>query len=355
MTERAGMYAMTVLGPLHRDQLGITLPHEHLNVDSSFLCTDPSAQPVLVDDIDPIELRAAPMRFLHNLDMRDETIATEELRSFVAAGGSTIVDVTPIMQTSRDPDLLVRASQASGSHVIMGSGWYVGAAHPVEIAALSVQELSDAMVAELMYGVDGNLVRPGVLGEIGTGDPLLPSEERVLRAAALAHLRTGCPINVHMAAECRQVMRVLDVLTEEGVNDLGRVVISHMDVVIDLPQQREVAGRGAMVEYDTFGHEHYPDSRGRLMPTDRQRLEAIATLADEGLASSILVSQDVCLRSLWQRYGGRGYAGLLGDVRRLGDEVGVPNSLWTTLLADNPARVFAYLREDQVETLTETE
>ena len=337
------MYAMTVLGPIHRDRLGITLPHEHLNCDSSFLCTDSTAQSIPIELVDPAELRRTPMRFLHNLDMRDEGIATDELRSFVANGGSTIVDVTPIMQQSRDPDLLVRAARASGANVIMGSGWYVGASHPLEIATMSIDQLADVMVDEVTRGKGGSGIRPGVLGEIGTGDPLLPGEERVLRASARAQLRTGCPINVHMAAECREVMRVLDILNEEGITDLGRVVISHMDVAIDLVQQREVASRGAMVEYDTFGHEHYPDSRGRVMPSDVQRLEAIATLATEGLAPSILVSQDVCLRSLWQRYGGKGYVGLLKDIQLLGDDVGVPRELWTTLLTVNPARVFAYL------------
>lgn len=337
------MYAMTVTGPVPAERLGIVLPHEHISCDGSFLCTDPHARDVPLEEVDRAELAAAPMSFLRNLDLREEAVAMAEVEAFVHAGGSTLVEVTPVMGDSRDPEQLVRVSRQTGANVIMGSGWYVGAAHPPELERLSIDALADLMVGEVERGRGTGGVRPGVLGEIGTGDPLLPAEERVLRAAGRAHLRTGCPINVHMAAGCRVVMDVLDALEDEGLADFGRVVISHMDVAIDLPQQREVAARGAMVEYDTFGHEHYPDSRGYRMPSDATRLSAIATLADEGLIESILISQDVCLRSLWRHYGGRGYAGLLGPVRERAAAIGITAAQWDTLVRDNPAQVFAYL------------
>ena len=336
------MRAVTVMGEVEAGELGVTLPHEHLNVDGRFLCTDKSLPDRPITEFTREEVRRHPMRFLNNLDMRDEEVARSELLLFSGAGGRTLVDVTPDMTGSRDPLLLRRLAQSTGVNVIMACGWYVDAAHPERLSGATPEEMAAALVTEIETGVGDTGIKPGVIGEIGTGDPMTAREARVVTAAGLAHVQTGCPVNVHMAAGCREVHRVLDVLGAAGVRDFGRVVISHMDVQIDLPQQREVIQRGAMVEYDTFGHENYPDSRGYVMPTDRSRLEALGTLISEGHVGSLLASHDVCLRSLWAAYGGKGYANLLTSGRRQAPECGIAPDAFETLLVDNPSRVFGF-------------
>jgi len=336
------MKAVTVTGEVESSALGVTLPHEHLNCDSRFLCTDKSLPDRPITDIPLEEVRRQPMRFLHNLDMRDESVARDELLKYALQGGRTLVDVTPEMGASRDPLLLRRLSVATGVNVIMACGWYVDAAHSEWVRSATPEELAAALVAEIEAGVGATGVRAGVIGEIGTGDPMTAGEERVVFAAALAHLETGCPINVHMAAGCREVHRVLDTMSSAGLADFSRVVISHMDVQIDLSQQREVIARGAMVEYDTFGHESYPDSRGYMMPSDRQRTEALAELVSEGHGGSLLVSHDVCLRSLWSAYGGKGYTNLLTTGRLQALSAGISEAAFDALLTDNPARIFAF-------------
>lgn len=337
------MKAQSVTGPVDIVDLGITLPHEHLNASSTFLCTDPDASRVPLDEIDPAELRRQPMRFLANLDMRDEAVARAELSLLAAAGGGTLVDLTPDVALARDPALLRRLSVATRVHVVMGTGYYVEAAHPAGLASLPVERIAASMITEIRDGVGADGIRAGIIGEIGTGDPLLPSEVRVLRAAALAHLETGCPINIHMAAGCREVFNVLAVLAAEGITDLGRVVISHMDVVLDIALHKEVAASGALVEYDTFGHESYPDSRGYLMPTDQQRVEAIAEMVAAGYGASLLVSQDVCFRHLWRHHGGLGYTNLLLRARDMMTAAGVTEATQRALLVENPGRMLAYL------------
>ncbi|WP_419554515.1 phosphotriesterase family protein [Candidatus Poriferisodalis sp.] len=336
------MRAVTVTGEIDEASMGITLAHEHLYVDSRFLCSDPSAIDVPIGQVDEEQLRAEPMRFVQNLDMRDERIAEAELSAFSAAGGKTLVDLT-CHGLSRDPELLRRLSISTATNIIMGTGWYVEAAHPAGLTQRGCDALAGEMVDEIVVGVGPNKVRAGVIGEIGTGDPFTDAERLVVAAAARAHLETGAPVNVHMAAGCRQVMAVLDVFADEGVRDLSRVIISHMDVVLDLPQQREVISRGAIVEYDTFGHENYPDSRGFLMPTDDTRLQALATLWEEGLIGRVLVSHDVCQRSLWLHYGGHGYTKLLADLPTRLASVGLPSRVWMDLLTVGPQGVFGYL------------
>lgn len=339
----ADVRAQSVTGPVDSVDLGITLPHEHLNASSTFLCTDATASRVPIDEVDPVELRRQPMRFLANLDMRDEAVAAAELSSFAGAGGATLVDLTPDLALARDPELLLRLSMRTGVHVVMGTGYYVQSAHPAELASLSVGQIADRMVGEIRDGVGADRIRAGIIGEIGTGDPILPGEIRVVRAAAVAHLETGCPVNIHMAAGCREVFNVLGVLSAEGITDLGRIVISHMDVVLDIGLHKEVAAAGALVEYDTFGHEAYPDSRGYLMPTDQQRVEALAEMVAAGFGGSLLVSQDVCFRHLWRHHGGLGYTNLLTRARDMMAAAGLTDDVQRALLVENPGRMLAYL------------
>ena len=59
---------ITVRGPIPADELGVTLPHEHILIRH---------QGPLVDTVDPI-------------------LASEELRSFARFGGRTVVDMTNV-------------------------------------------------------------------------------------------------------------------------------------------------------------------------------------------------------------------------------------------------------------------
>ena len=334
------MRAICVGGEVEADRLGVMLPHEHVNTDATFLCQAPERPRVPIEEVPLGSLRRAPMDYADNLDMRDEAQATAELSRLAEAGGQTLVELTT-NDLGRDPRLLHRVSDVTGINIIMATGYYVHRAHPANLAEMAIDQIADTFIHDIVVGVAG--VRAGVIGEIGTGDPLDPEEARVVRAAGRAQLSTGCPINIHFAAKCHQVFPVLRLLRDEGVTDFSRIVISHMDVAIDLEQQREVAEFGAMVEYDTFGHESYPDSRGNVMPRDEDRVEALAQLHAWGLLSSVLISHDVCLKSLWRKYGGYGYTDLLERVRPMMDQAGLGADAQRQLFITNPSRVYAFL------------
>ena len=336
------MKARTVLGDLDATELGITLPHEHLHNDARFLCTNKTRPEIPMEEIPPDELRVAPMSWLANLEMQDEEVAADELEKYLTAGGKTIVDLTP-RRIARDWGVISRLAVRTGANIIMSTGYYVQASHPPELERLSIDEIAAQFVEELEVGVDGGPVRAGVIGEIGTGDPFTPGEERVIRAAARAQLQTGAPINVHCAAGGTQVFRILDAIQDEGQDDLSRVVLSHMDVAVDIERDVAIAERGAFVEYDTFGHENYPDSRGYQMPSDQERVAAVAQLLDRGIGDRLLLSHDVCFRHLWTRYGGYGYANLLTRVTSLMSDAGISAADRERLFVHNPAQVFAYL------------
>ena len=125
----------------------------------------------------------------------DHTISIEdtlpELRDYARAGGTCLVNLTP-MGMGRDPTALARASEATGVHIVMGTGIYHEPFHPDRIAGLDELQIARIMIGEITEGVDGTGIRAGIIGEQGTyTGPMTEREATVFRASALAALETG--------------------------------------------------------------------------------------------------------------------------------------------------------------------
>jgi phosphotriesterase-related protein len=180
-------------------------------------------------------------------------------------------------------------------------------------------------------------VRAGVIGEIGTSDPLRPTEARVLEAACQAQRATGAALFVHLDPWGRNGHAVLDRVEAAGVS-LDRVALCHLDPSLGRPNAiRSLAARGAWVSIDIWGDEDAYGGRG--MPTDRERSAAVRRALDEGWAGQLLLAQDVCTKTQLHTYGGRGYDHLLTSVPALLRDAGVPDTIVTRLLEDHPRRL----------------
>jgi predicted metal-dependent phosphotriesterase family hydrolase len=293
----------TVLGPVAAEDLGVTLPHEHVFID-------------LVR-----EYRGDGL-------LNDHALAVEELAAFVAAGGATLVDCTSV-GLSRDPLALREVARTTGLNIVMGCGYYRDPYLPEELDRLTVDAVADLIVRDIEEGADGTDVRAGIIGEIGSDRRHLSAlEERSFRAAARAHRRTGLTITTH-AARWPVGLPQLDLLAEEGV-DPGRVVVGHCDMVPDSGYHLEVARRGAFVQFDTVHGESDYDTRCRL--------EWIRALADHGFLARVLLSQDVCLRSDLATLGGPGYAYVATVFTDHLRAAGFTDADVHGLLVDNPRR-----------------
>ena len=175
----------------------------------------------------------------------------------------------------------------------------------------------------------------GLVKASSTLDEISPVAEKVFRAAAAAHLRTGAPVSTHTEAGTMALEQVR-LLESLGV-DPRRVVIGHMDRKLDLSHHLEVASTGVFLGYDQISKVQYY--------LDRERAEAIAHLVDAGHGSQILLGGDLARRSYWPAWGhaeGPGFAYILkGFVPRL-REIGVSDAAVDDLLTNNPARAFAF-------------
>ena len=295
---------MTVLGPVEAGVLGITLPHEHILCDLWRVTRD-------------------PRHF-----MIDAPLAVEEVGRFKTAGGGAIVDCTT-RQFGRDPAALCAIARATGVHVVMGCGWYREPFYDRSIYEGSVAGIAEAIEREILDGVDGTGVRPGIIGEIGTDlHYISPAEERVFRAVARVQRRTGLSITTH-TARCPVGLDQLALLEEEGV-DLRRVIVGHCDTYPDPEFHAAVARRGAYVQFDNL--------RGDAEWDTRNKVEWVRRLVASGHGRQVLLSQDVYMKPLLTAYGGTGYGYVLTEfVPRL-LAAGLSREQVQLMLVDNPRR-----------------
>ena len=177
-----------------------------------------------------------------------------------------------------------------------------------------------------------------------TDEPDLgPTEETVLRGAGRANNDLGAPISVHIYnfRPNRLAHHVLDVLEEEGA-DLTKVAICHMDSRPDIPYITSVADRGAYVEFDTFGIEFYIDGLMSQWARDTERIALVKEMIERGYTKQILLSHDVCWKTLMVKYGGWGYAHISSNIEPRMRYVGISDRDIQTMRVENPARWLAY-------------
>jgi phosphotriesterase-related protein len=223
---------------------------------------------------------------------------------------------------------------------VFGSGFYTEPTLTPEILAASAEQIADILIRDVTTGIDGSEIKAGMIGEIGTSDPIGPGEETVLRGAAIAQRETGVALNVHLQELGGNGLQILDRIDEAG-GDLSRVVLSHLDSRMDLTYHEALARRGAYVEYDCFGIEEYREREACWSPTDRERVEGVCRLVERGYGRQILLSTDVCMKTQLLRYGGPGYAHVPDNVVPMLLRAGLDQATVDVLMRENPARVLA--------------
>ncbi len=351
---------MTVLGPLVPGQLGITLPHEHVLCDITCLCPPPQSESRREFLERPVEMRILglirrdPLFNRDNCLLDDVDLASQEILEFKKLGGGTIVDLTSEEVVGRDPVALQAVARATGVNIICGCGHYLHFVHSPAVAQESMEAIAEQLISELMEGIADTGVRPGIIGEIGTGDPVHPQESKMLRAAARAQRETGAAISVHCNLGTRTGAVVLDLLAAAGA-DLSRVVLGHVDFALGhldtsfegaVSYHKQLASSGCFIEYDTVGADGYFRGTGAerpfWAPSDRQRAEAIACLFDAGFGDRVLISHDICLKQYLLHYGGFGYGHIVREFRHNLLDAGLGEADIYRLLVENPARMLAY-------------
>lgn len=344
MSELSGK-VQTVLGLVDPDQLGRTMTHEHLTM-SFECCYFPPAPGDEAVAANPFQmqhmhwLRQNSYSSHENLLLKQETSAVrDELLVYRQSGGGTIVENTTT-GIDRDLPTLKQLAKDTGVHIIGGAGYYVDCTHTEAMRRMSVEQLTDVIVSEVLYGADGTDIRCGVIGEIGTGWPITDSEKKVLRATAQAQAQLGCPVIIHPGRNPAAPAEVVRILQEAGGN-IGKTVMSHLDrTIFDEGELLEFAKMGSYLEYDLFGTEmlNYPYSLEVDMPSDSQRVKTLVFLVKEGYEDKILVAHDIHTKNRLTKFGGHGYSHILKNIVPKMLTRGISQHQVDKILIDNPKR-----------------
>ena len=192
MSERSGR-VQTVQGLVEPEALGHVQPHEHLLVEllPEALRGAPR-EPIQLESLG--HLRRHWTSNPENLRLDSVEDAMVEMGRYRDAGGGTLVDAT-CNGIGRDPRGLLHISAQTGVHVVMGSGYYEAVYHPPELETLSVEEIADRIVRDLLEGVDGTGLRSGIIGEIGLGHVQCPGVRH--RIPDLAVVQPAAPGGHH--------------------------------------------------------------------------------------------------------------------------------------------------------------
>jgi phosphotriesterase-related protein len=305
---------MTVTGLIPADQMGITLPHEH----------------VLIQHQGP------------TIDLTDESLATSELQWYALAGGKTLVEMTD-GGIGRNQAGLKRISQNTGVQIVSGAGYYKNAWQSTAVRAMSVDQIAEEIVHDIVLGTDG--IHSGVIGEIGVSRPTPTAfEVKSLQAAAIAQKATGAAINVHFDYEFSIASRnsALDILKNAGA-DLSRVVISHnIPKLSDLNAFVAMMERGYYLEFDYFGLEVADSGIASKLSGMSNAAQTVKALIDRGYVKKLLLSQDVCLQNCYKVNGGCGYDHLLMTVLPDFRAAGITDDQIQTMIVKNPQRLFQF-------------
>ncbi|NAZ75136.1 esterase [Kineococcus sp. T13] len=247
----------TTAGALAAEDLGLILPHEHLFVDFR-----PSDSPGFA--------QASPAEF--------SALITPLLTAAAGAGVTAIVECTP-PGLGRRADLIREVSRATGVPVALATGVYREPWVPEWVYRASDRDLEEWMVRELTEGVDASAVPAGFIKISADEEGLRAVEERVLRAAARAAVRTGALVGTHTTGGA-VVLRQLEIAVAEGLPP-DRFLSIHTQTLHDDGVRRAILDQGAWIEFDDVGQ-----------GPDHVTVDLVLRTLEAGYGDRVLLSHD---------------------------------------------------------------
>jgi 5-phospho-D-xylono-1,4-lactonase len=310
-------FIATVLGPVDPDELDYIDAHEHLVAHAP--------APLVAQDADLA------------LDQPERVWA--DLTALQTAGRVGVVEMTTV-DYGRDVVALRALSRRTSVRIIAATGFNKGRYCRPFCEGRDPDELAETQIAEIVDGVESTGVRCGVVKFGTSADAVDPWERTAARAAARAHLATGCPIFTHTEAG-RLADEQLALLADEGVSP-SAVTIGHLDRNPDLALHRRLAAQGAFLSYDQIPKPKYR--------TEQAAIALIVALAHEGLHRQVVVGGDFARRSLFCGYGGRPGLSYLPSVfaprlRAAAEREGLDGvGIVTDVVQRNPRRALTFRR-----------
>jgi len=258
---------------------GATLFHEHLSLGPDFgdRFRAAAAAVLAAQGEPPAPARTGPPPAPPGPDpMRDVDLMAEELRKARADGVACIVDAS-LEGVGMDLNFIRQVARKSEMPVVKGAGFYTQPFYPREVATMSEEQITRALIKQ------ADEYPAGAFGEIGSWDEITALERRVFRAVGKAHLATNLSIFTHTGIPGKSALEQLDIFEDAGV-DPRRVAIGHLGNLNDpkVYVHKTICRRGAYVGFDRQG--------GGF--GDAQVVPMILALLEAGFEEHVLISGD---------------------------------------------------------------
>lgn len=306
--KRKKSYVITVSGPIDPKELGLTLIHEHILVD--FIGAD---------------------KISNTRWNRDDV--TKKVLPYLSeakkAGVKSFIDCTPAF-LGRDVELLKILSDKSGLQIITNTGYY-GAVGKKYLPAWAFTETAEQLAArwinEFENGIEGTAIKPGFIKiSVDAETPLAEVDAKLVRAAAITHLKTGLTIYSH-TGPAKAAFAQLEILKKEGVRPDAFVWV-HAQNEKDKSNFIKAAMMGAWVSLDGIGwgdFDNYADS--------------LVVIKNAGLLKRVLISHDAGWYKPNEPDGGEfsGYTNVFKELIPRLRSRGFSDSDIRQLLVHNPA------------------
>ena len=273
----------TVLGPIDDAALGFTLSHEHVLVAMG---EDNHHYPWLFDW------------------ERTRANTIRELSEAKAGGVDTIIDLTT-PDLGRDVEFVRDVARSSGVNIVAATGIWRDV--PRSFWERSIDRIADIFVHEIETGIGDSGIKAGVIKVANDAEGVTPPAERVLRGAARALKRTGCPISTHQWAPTRVGARQVEIFLDEGA-PIDRVCIGQSADTTDVAYLESLLETGIYLSMD-----RYPGAEGG--PDWRERNATVKALIDRGWAHRLMLGHDYAPAPISARH--RGEVATGGPTRYL--------------------------------------
>ena len=315
----------TAAGTIDTADLGVTLMHEHV-----FIMTTEIMENYPEGWGDGAKREA------------DAIVRLNELKS---RGVDTIVDLT-VVGLGRYVPRIARIAAATELNILVATGLYTYNDVPMYFHYLGPgaplggpEPMIEMFVRDIEHGIGDTGIKAAIL-KCATDEPgVTPGVERVLRAVAQAHRETGVPISTHTHAETKRGLEQQRIFAEEGV-DLTRVIIGHSGDTTDIGYLEELIAAGSYLGMDRFGVDAFLSTE--------ERVKTVATMCERGHAEKMVLSHDASCyfdalpeATLPVALPNWHYLHIHNDVIPALRQRGVTDEQLTTMLVDNPRRIFS--------------
>ena len=304
-------FISTVSGKIPVTSLGTSLIHEHFLVD--FIGADKINESRW--DKDEVIKKVLPYLL--------------EVKKF---GVKAIFDCTPAF-LGRDVLLQRRLADESGLQVITNTGYYGAVKNkylPESAFTESAEQLAKRWINEFENGIEGTSIKPGFI-KIGVDAPHLSAlHQKLVEAAAIAHLKTGLTICSHTGPAIA-AFEELDILQRMKVHP-SAFVWTHAQMEKDKSLHVNAARTGTWVSLDGIGwgeFENYADQ--------------INNLRSAGLLNKVLISHDAGWYKPGEKDGGSftGFTNIFTQLFPILQKKGFKENDINQLLVKNPAEAFS--------------